>query len=178
MSSSPGAAIIISLVLAIALSATPVTCAMSFPQVWPTSADLFAGGPVLQDNAVSSKVTVIDESFNGRTIQAARGETLLVQLSERDIDRTWHFDGGSSFSLTGDAILEMYPARHDFRVKVLGPGDLRFKKIDRRDGFVVDTFSVTITLKESKPEKDSTKSYPLWGLDATGPEMIAFPFWQ
>jgi hypothetical protein len=178
MDTSPGAAISISLALAIVLSACPVAGAFSFPAGWAAATDLIAGGPGLQDKGAQPRVRAIDESFNGKTVHVASGDTLLVHLNERNPDQTWHFRGDDSFKVISDVVLEMYPARHDFRVRVYRPGDLRFNKVDRRDGFVIDTFTVRVVLDKDKPDDDSLPSYPLRMLHTIGPGMNEFPFWQ
>jgi hypothetical protein len=174
MVSSPGVAIVISLVLALVLLVSPVTGAFSFPAGWSAAADLVAGAPGLADNGAQSRVKAIDESFNGKTVRVASGDVLLVQLNEPNPDQTWHFRGDDSFKVISDVVLEMFPARHDFRVKVYRPGDLRFAKVDRRDSFVIDTFTVHVALDKGKPDDDSRTSHPL---RMKGPGMNAFRFW-
>jgi hypothetical protein len=174
MVTSPGADTVISLVLAIVLSASPAAGALSFPAGWMASTDLFAGVPGLADKGTQSRVQAIDESFNGKTVHVASGDTLLVQLNERNPDQTWHFRGDDSFKVISDVVLEMFPARHDFRVKVYRPGELRFDKVDRRDSFVIDTFTVHVALDKGKPDDDSRTSHPL---RMKGPGMNAFRFW-
>ena len=176
MTTSPGIVTIISIIMAMALLAVPAAIATSSPPGGPTEAGIVASDTGFRDISGSQppKVTAIDESFNGNTVRVARGDTLLVQLPERETYKTWQFDGGSAFKVIGDTVLETYPMRHDFRVKVLGPGDLRFKKIDRRDGFTIDTFSVKIAMKEGKPGKGTSDAYPLWKLDLTGSGIIPY----
>lgn len=177
MRSSPGAAIIVLLALAIALLTVPAIGAVAFPADRMVATVLVAGVSGLRDNEISSNVTVIDESYNGMTIRVARDDTLLVQLYERDPDRTWHFDCGDSFTVVDDTIPEKYPGRHDFWVRVRGPGELRFKKIDCRDGFLIDTFAVKAIIGRDRPD-DSPTSYPLWRLHAISPRISKSPSGQ
>lgn len=171
MDVSSGTALIISLLLAIVLSVCPVTGVFSFPADWSVAADAVTGSPAQSDSGVQSSVKTVDESFNGKTVRVASGDTLLVQLSESNPDQTWRFDGGNGFKVVSDVVLQTYPARHDFRVSVSRTGDLRFTKIDRRDGFVIDTFHVRVVIEQAGSGNKSRRSHPLRMLPAMGPDM-------
>lgn len=95
----------------------------------------------------------IDDSYNGRTIHVARGDTLSVRLTEKSPDQTWHFDGSDHFSVTSDTAPGTYPGKHDFRMKALATGELGFKKVDIRDGYVVGRFTVRVVTDRGKPEE-------------------------
>jgi hypothetical protein len=175
MVSPPGFVTVISLVLAILLLISPAAGAFSFPVDRSTAADLVASVPGLSENGALSLARSIDENFNGKTVRVADGDILSVQLNERDPDQTWQFSGGDGFKVVSDVVLQTYPARHDFRVKVFRPGDLRFTKIDRRDGSVIDTFKVRVVLDQVKSGNNSHTSHPLRMLQSMGPDMGVCP---
>jgi hypothetical protein len=178
MDSSSGVASVISLVLAIVLLISPATSAFSFSACGSAAADPVAGVPGLPDNSAQSPAQSIDESFNGKTVRVADGEILGVQLNERDPDQTWQFGGGEGFKVVSDVVLQTYPARHDFRVRVYRPGDIRFTKIDRRDGFVIDTFHVRVVIDRAESGNNSRRSHPLRMLLSMEPKTDVYPFWR
>jgi hypothetical protein len=177
MDISPGAAIAISLVLAILLSACSATV-LSLPAGSTVATGIIAGIPGPSDDEALGKVRAIDESSRGRTVHIADGETLLVRLNELNPDQTWRYSGDDSFKVVSDTVLQTYPARHTFRVKALRPGDLRFTKVDDRDGFVIDTFTVRVVLDKGQPTGGPRKTHPLEMIRTIIPDMIAFRFWQ
>ncbi len=161
MDRSPGNAIIISLALAMALSACPVAYAYSLPSGWMAESGLVAGVPGLSDDTPASRqVHPIDENFDGRTVRIASGDVLLVKLREYD-QQSWHFIDDNGFSLISDVVLQTYPEQHSFRVKAYRPGELHFKLVDRNNGSVIDTFSVTVVFDSKKPADKRTTSHPL-----------------
>jgi hypothetical protein len=178
MDISPGAAITISLVLAIVLSACSATVVLSLPAGRTTATGIIAGVPGPADDEIHSKVLAIDDSSNGRTVHIADGDTILVRLNEFDADRTWHYSGDDGFKVVSDTVLQTYPAMHNFRVKALRPGELRFTKVDSRDGFVIDTFSVRVTIDKSTPGGGPKKTHPLEMIHTIIPDMSAFRFWH
>jgi hypothetical protein len=177
MDVSPGAAITISLVLAIVLSACSATI-LSLPAGRPSATGILAGVPGPSDDGALAKVRAIDEISNGRTAHITNWDTLLVQLNEYDADRTWRYSGDDSFKVISDNVLQTYPARHNFRFKALRSGILNFTKIDDRDGFVIDKFSVRITIDKSTPSIGSKKTHPLEMIHAIIPDASASGFWR
>ena len=176
MDTSPGAVITISLVLAIVLSACPASGAFSFPADGMDVTGIIAGVPGPTDNGSVSGLHVIDESSRGKTVHAASGDMLLVKLKEYDPNRAWHFSSEDGFKVVSDVVLQSYPAQHDFKVRVLRPGDLRFQKIDSRDGSVIDTFTVHVAVDRKASGDDSGLAHPLSGCRYPFPahERIAF----
>jgi hypothetical protein len=164
MDTSPGVVITISLALAIVLSACPAAGAFSFPAGETAAAGIIAGGPGPSDNGAQFRVHSIDESSAGKTVRIAGGDLLLVQLNEPDPDQAWHFSGGDGFKVVSDVVLESHPARHNFKVKASRPGDLLFRRVDRRDGYVLDTFVVHVAIEPAKSGDGSRKAHPLSGL--------------
>jgi hypothetical protein len=178
MNASPGIALITPFLLAIVLSACPAAGGFSFPADGSVAADAVIGSPAQSDSGVQSSVKTVDESFNGKTVHVASGDTLLVQLNEHNPDQTWHFDGSNGFKVVSDVVLQTYPARHDFRLSVSRPGNLRFTKIDRRDGFVIDTFSVRVVLDEAGSGSTPRRSHPLRMLQSMEPDLYVRSFWR
>jgi hypothetical protein len=178
MDTSPGVAITISLVLAIVLTTCPVTGSLSLPAGGLSATGIIAGVPGAADDVTLARAISVDDSSNGKTVHVASGDAILVQLDEQDPDQTWHYSGDDGFKVVGDVVLQMYPARHDFRVKALRPGDLRFNKVDRRDGYVIDTFTVRVSLDQENPAATPRKTHPLQMLRTISQVMNAFRFWH
>lgn len=178
MDISPGAAITISLVLAIVLSACSATVVLSLPAGSTVATGIIAGVPGSSDDGALSKVLSIDDSSNGKTVHSADGDTLLVRLNEPDPDQTWRYSGNNGFKVVSDTVLQTDPATHNFRVKALRPGELRFTKVDSRDGFVIDTFTVRVTIDKSTPGSGPKKTHPLEMIHTIIPDMSAFRFWH
>jgi hypothetical protein len=178
MDISPGAALAISLVLAIVLSACSATVVLSLPAGRTSVTGIIAGVSGPSDHGALSRALSIDDSSNGRTVHVADGGTLLVQLNEVNPDQTWRYSGDDSFKVVSDTVLQSYPARHNFRVKALRPGDLRFTKVDSRDGFLIDTFTVRVVIDKSTPSVSPRKSHPLEMIRTIIPGMIASRFWH
>lgn len=176
MDISPGAAITISLVLAIVLSSCSAAV-LSLPAGRASATGIIAGVPGPSDDEALSKVRAIDDSSNGKTVHIADGDTLLVQLNEYDADRTWRYSGDDGFKVVSDTVLQTYPARHNFRVKALRSGILNFTKIDDRDGFIIDKFTVRVTIDKSTPDSGPRKTHPLEMTRAI-PDMSAYRFWH
>lgn len=178
MDISPGAALTISLVLAIVLSACSATVILSLPAGRTTATGIIAGGPGLADDEIHLKVLAIDDSSNGKTVHVADGDTLLVKLNEVNPDQTWRYSGDDGFKVISDTVLQTYPAMHNFRVKALRPGDLNFTKVDSRDGFVIDTFTVRVVIDRSTPSGGPKKTHPLEMIHTIIPDVGAFRFWN
>lgn len=152
------AALVMTCVVALTcvVSSTSVCTAAASPDI-PVSSIIDSQ---LQDNGVVSRSLVLDESYNGKTFHAFKGEVLHVQLKETDPAQAWQFKGSGSFRVVDDHVMEMYPAIHDFRVKIRGPGDLRFDKIDGRSGDLPESFKVHIVIDET-PVMSGHKAHPL-----------------
>ena len=147
MSTSPGAAV---LALLLVISLLAIACAASVAY----SQGLASDGPINRNKTIS-------DDDNGKTIHAARGDVLIVQLKETDPAQAWHYTGKGSFAIVGDRAREPEVSRHDFRAKVLGPGDLSFAMVDSRDGFVIGNFSVHVFLEEQSAGSKAMP-YPLY----------------
>jgi hypothetical protein len=177
MDISPGAAITISLVLAIVLSACSATV-LSLPAGGTVATGIIAGVPGPSDDEALSKVLAIDESSSGKTVHVASGDTLLVKLNERDPNQTWRYSGDDGFKVVSDTVLQTYPARHNFRVKALRPGDLSFTKVDSRDGSVLDTFKVRVVIDKKTSGNGPKRTHPLEMIHTIIPDMSVFRFWH
>jgi hypothetical protein len=178
MDISPGAVITISLVLAIVLSACSATIVLSLPAGRTATTGMLAGVPGPSDEEIHLKVLAIDDSSNGRTVHIADGDTLLVRLNESNPDQTWRLSADNGFKVVSDTVLQTYPAMHNFRIKALRPGDLNFTKVDSRDGFVIDTFTVKVVIDKSTPSVGPRKTHPLEMIHAIIPDMNVFRFWH
>jgi hypothetical protein len=164
MRRSPGAAIIVLLIAAaLFLTASPTQAIFSFPVLGsvPVSSDTI-GSKAQPDDTPPSRNLAIDESYNGKSFSAFKNEMLIVQLKETDPAQSWHYTGKGSFTIISDTVLESYPALHDFRVKVRGPGDLMFAKVDSRSGDVIERFGVHVVIAEPKPKENIVTRYPLY----------------
>jgi|AGTN01.1.fsa_nt_gi hypothetical protein len=162
MDRSPGNVIIISLMLATAFSTCTVAYAYSLPSGRTAEPGLIASVPGSSDDAPAARqVHAIDDSFNGRIVRVAPGDVLLVKLREYDSEQSWRFIDDNGFSLISDVVLQTYPEQHSFRVKASRPGELNFDLIDRNNGSVIDTFSVTVVFDSKKSADKRTMPHPL-----------------
>ena len=159
MDSSPGVAITISLVLAIVLSACPVAGAFSIPASGISATGIIAGLPGQADNGNGPGLRVIDGNSGAKTVHVARGDVLLVHFIENDPNRAWRLSSDGGFKVVSDVVLQTYPARHDFRIKVARSGEIRFSQVDSRDGYVIDTFVVRVIADQEKPGASSLEAH-------------------
>ncbi len=79
-------------------------------------------------------------------IVAARGDTINVSLMETDPRLNWEYAGGYGIQYLGNSLIETYPVRHLFKLKINSSGIVRFKMLDDRDGRVVKTFEVKLAV--------------------------------
>lgn len=168
MKRSPGAVIVLILIMS-ALTAiiSPAQALFSFPVLGSAPVGSVAIGSKAQsEDMAPSRYMAIDESYNGKSFGAFKNEVLIVQLKETDPAQSWHYTGQGNFKIVGDTVLESFPALHDFRVKVRGPGDLMFAKVDRRSGDVIERFGVHIVIREPEPKGDIITRYPLYDFNA------------
>ena len=161
----PGAAGIIMFIIAAMLLAYPAAIAFSV--------DAGSGTSLTTAGKISRSIAV-DESYNGYGLHVDKKEIVVVRLKETDPAQAWRFIGPGSFVIVSDTVLETYPMLHDFRVKVLGPGDLRFDKIDSRDNATLETFTVHIVIEEPASGGKKATSYPLYALTAIRPCLRTF----
>lgn len=177
MKRSAGAAIVlILLVSALLTTISPAYAKFSFPVLGSVHVgSIVAGDKVQSDDTPPSRNLAIDESYNGKSFSAFKNEMLIVQLKETDPAQSWHYTGKGSFTIVGDTVLESYPALHDFRVKVRGPGDLMFAKVDSRSGDVIERFGVHVVIREPKPKGDIITRYPLYDFNTVdfSPGMLS-----
>jgi hypothetical protein len=180
MKRSPGIFIIlILLVSAMAATISPAHALFSFPVFSPVSENSTSIDSKAQsDDVAPSRSIAIGESYNGKSFGAQKGEVLVVQLKETDPAQSWHYTGQGSFTIIGDTMLESYPALHDFRVRVRGPGDLMFAKVDSRSGDVVERFGVHVVIEEPKPKSDIITRYPIYDFNAIDFSPDWLRFWR
>jgi hypothetical protein len=168
---------ILVLMAALVLIVSPAQSSFTFLSGWPVFEDLPATvSKKPADNPPLLRSMVIDESYNGKSFGASRNETIVVQLKEPDPEQTWQYTGQGSFTIINDTILKSFPVLHDFRVKVRGPGDLMFAKVDSRSGEAVERFGVHVVIEEPEPKRNILPSYPLYDFYAVTPELLLL--WQ
>jgi len=130
------------------------------------------------NNVAPSRSIALDESSNGRTVRAEKGQVLVVRLKETDPGQTWHFTGGNGFTVVSDTTLESFPMQHVFRVKVRRPGDLAFAKVERLSQRTVETFTVRVVIDEKEPAAGPDTLHPLSGPDVLRQRLIPFHPWR
>ncbi|OPY30237.1 MAG: hypothetical protein A4E28_00352 [Methanocella sp. PtaU1.Bin125] len=154
---------IILLLSALMVVVTHALAAFSFPVLGPVHVGSIAAGDKVQsDDMPPPGNRAVGEGDNGRSFSADRGEVLIVHLKETDPAQSWRYTGQGSFSIIDETVLESYPAVHDFRVRVKGPGDLMFAKVDSRSGDVVERFGVHVVIREPGPRGEILTRYPLY----------------
>jgi hypothetical protein len=180
MKRSPGVVIVlILLVSALSITISPAHAIFSFPVFG--SAPLISGtigSKAQSDDTPPQRSIAIGDSYNGKSFGAQKGEVLVVQLKETDPAQSWRYTGQGSFTIIGDTMLESYPALHDFRVRVRGPGDLMFAKVDSRSGDVVERFGVHVVIEEPKPKSDIITRYPIYDFNAIDFSPDWLRFWR
>lgn len=164
MKGPSGTAFVLILLSAVLTSAAaPGVATFSFPVL----GNVYAGSVATADMAQSDmtppiRSRAIDESDNGKSFGADKGEVLIVHLKETDPAESWRYTGQGSFTIIDETVLESYPAVHDFRVRVKGPGDLMFAKVDSRTGDVIERFGVHVVIREPGPRGEILTRYPLY----------------
>ncbi len=180
MKRSPGTVIVlVLLVSALSVTISPAHALFSFPVLGSVPlSSVTIGSKGQSDDTPSSGNVAIDESYNGKSFGALKNEVIAVQLMEADPTESWNYTGQRSFTIIGDTVLGPWPAIHDFRVKVRGPGDLTFAKVDSRNGNVIGRFVVHVVIEEPKPKGEIITRYPLYDFNAArlSPEM--FSLWR
>ncbi len=79
-------------------------------------------------------------------IVAKQGDIINVSLAETDPHLNWEFMGGDGVQYIGNSLLETYPVRHLFKLKVNNSSIVRFKMIDDRGGMAVKTFELNLAV--------------------------------
>jgi len=138
----------IAICLIIILSAnaiSPATSSYFKNQYFPVryNYDLFTA-PVLVNCTLPGQT--VTELSDVDFIVAARGDTINVSLAETDPHLNWEYAGGDGVQYPGNSLIETYPVRHLFKLKVNSSGTVRFKMIDDRDGRVVKAFDVNLVV--------------------------------
>lgn len=179
MKRSPGTVIILILLVSALLAAVSHAHALfSFPVLGPVHGSSFTADSKGQpDDTPPSRSLAIDDSYNGKSFGAFKNEVIVVQLKETDPAQSWRYTGQGSFTIIDDTVLESFPALHDFRVKVRGPGDLMFAKVDTRSGDVVERFGVHVVIREPEPKGEIITRYPLYDFDAVSSSPGLLSLW-
>ncbi|MGA9141173.1 MAG: hypothetical protein WBZ29_13180 [Methanocella sp.] len=168
MKRSWGAVIVLILLLsAVLVTIGPAHALFSFPVFGSVPLNSVSiDNKAQSDDVALSRSIAIGEGYNGKSFGAQKGEVLVVQLKETDPAQSWHYTGQGSFAIIDETVLKSFPALHDFRVRVRGPGDLMFAKVDSRSGDVVERFGVHVVIEEPKPKGDIITRYPLYDFNA------------
>ena len=172
-------AIVVLLLIAVLLLSSYACALVTFPvAIRPALTGITVEGFLKKlapaDDASPSRGPTIDESDDGRSVHVARGQVLTVQLRETDPGQAWLFAGGDRFMVQSEA---SSPGQHVFRVKVRGPGELSFAKVDRLSKWTVERFTVRVAIDEKAAEGEPGLS-PLSGLAARLPNLLPFYPWR
>ncbi len=154
---------LIAIYMAIVLSASAISPAAGSyfkDQYYPAAYEYnLYSSPVLM-NCTLPGLTVT-ELTDTDFIVARPGDIINVSLVETDPHLNWEFMGGVSVQYIGNSLLETYPVRHLFKLKVNNSCIVRFKMTDDRDGKAIKTFELSLVV--SRPL--SGLGWPAMSLD-------------
>jgi hypothetical protein len=103
--------------------------------------------PVFGGVGTPSQAIVVSIQDEGKTFEAAQGDTLKVTLLETDPHQAWRLASTDSVQPVSDVVLESYPAQHQFTLRATASGPVRFNMVDDRNGNIVKTFEFGLAVK-------------------------------
>lgn len=90
---------------------------------------------------------LITEKDAGKTIEINKGRAVTVELLEKD--STWHLIKSDNIELIDEVLLESYPAKHRFTIRVNDQGGARFVLV-RGEEAVIDELTINFNFKENR----------------------------
>ncbi len=146
ISSCRGIAYFLAICMAILLLASAISPAIGSyfkNQYFPSAYDYsLYSSPVLVNCSLPG--LTVTELSSVDFIVVAPGDIINVSLTEADPHLNWEFAVGDGVQYIGNSLLETYPVRHLFKLKVNNSCIVRFKMMDERDGKAIKTFDVRL----------------------------------
>jgi hypothetical protein len=163
---------VLAIAVLITIAISPAACSFFQSLVFPHS---YSFGqyefPGFGGVGTPSQAIFVSAQDEGKTFEAAQGDTLKVTLLETDAHQAWGLASTDNVQLVNDVVLETYPAQHQFTLRATASGPVRFNMVDDRNGNIAQTFEFNLAVKA--PQRVQIRRFSL-GSDFT--PIFRWPF--